>query len=734
MNQANQKNLQDNIKKVLNLFSIGKVQEALKKVEALKDNHPNNALLFNISGVCLKALGQLDSAISHFKVALEIKPNYFEVSFNLALTLKQSGNLSEAVKNFRIAIRNKPDYPEAHANLADTLKQLGHFQDAIISYKKTLSIRPNFAEAHNNLGNIFMEINQPNDAKICFERAVEIKPNFAQALNNIGNIMRGFGQIDNAYKFYLKAAKLEPNFAEVLNNLGIILVELGQHHLAIDYYSNAIAKKNNFAEAHANLGSAYKRIKKLNNAIESFQKANKLNPKLNFIFGDLVNTKMNLCLWKDLSRELEDLEIKINNNEKTIRPFPSLALIVNPTTQKKVAEIFAKDRFHQSSNVSKLAPNPKDKRVRIGYFSPDLRNHAVASLISELFEIHDREQFEVHAFYFGPDTDDEMNLSIKSAVDFYYDIRSLGHKEVATLAREIKLDIAVDLCGYTQDCRPEIFAERAAPIQISYLGYPGTMGAKFIDYIIADRIIIPEKNQKFYTEKIIYMPNSYQVNMSKKNITDETFSRQELGLPISDFVFCCFNNTFKITPSIFSSWMQILLKVDKSVLWLYKTNDSVATNLKKEASKFGINPNRLVFAHYKPGIDNFSNRIKLADLFLDTLPYNAHTMASDTLRMGVPVLTCMGETLASRVAASLLHASNMPELVTENKDEYVSMAIELASNRAKYKEIKDKLLKNIPISPLYDSSLFARNLETAFKKTYEKSQNKQKTDHIFVTN
>lgn len=732
MTKVNQNPPNESVKEILNLYSTGKVKQAFKKVEILKNNHPSNALLFNISGICLKGLGEFDEAISHFKAALEINQNYFEVNFNLGLTFHQIGDLNEAVKHFKIAIGHNPDYAEAHANLANTLKQQGHIEDAIFSYKKAVSIRPTYAEAHNNLGNIFLDNNQVDDARISFERAVSVKPDFAEALNNLGNIMRDYGQLDKAYKLYLKAANIKPSFAEVQNNLGIILMELGQHSLAIDYYSNAISKKYNFAEAHANLGNAQKRLKKLNEAIECFQQAIEINPTINYVLGDLINSKMNLCLWHDHTMEIKELEKKINNNEKVIRPFPSLAFIVNPKTQKKIAEIFAKTRFSPSNNLALLKHSSKINKIRVGYFSPDFRNHAVSSLISELFQLHDRAKFEIHAFYFGPNTNDDMNHKIKSSVDFYHEVRLLGHKEVAMLARKNKIDIAVDLCGYTQDCRPEIFAERAAPIQISYLGYPGTMGTKFMDYIIADRIIIPEKNQKYFSEKIIYMPNSYQVNMSKKDLTPENITRKELGLPNSNFVFCCFNNTYKITPSIFECWMQILKNVNHSVLWLYCTNDNVALNLKNEAVKCGVNADRLVFASYKPEINNFSNRIKLADLFLDCLPYNAHTMASDTLRMGVPVLTCMGETLASRVAASLLHAVNVPELVTKTKEEYVSLAIELGTNRGKFKNVKEKLLKNVSHTPLYNSKLFATHLETAFKKTYYASQNKQSIDNIYI--
>ena len=286
--------------------------------------------------------------------------------------------------------------------------------------------------------------------------------------------------------------------------------------------------------------------------------------------------------------------------------------------------------------------------------------------------------------------------------------------------------------GYTQNCRPKIFAGRSAPIQINYLGYPGTMGARFIDYIIADQIIIPQEYQKHYSEKIIYMPGCYQANSSKKTITEFSISRNDIGLPKSGFIFCCFNSSYKINPDVFKSWMRILCEVDNSFLWLFDNNGIISKNLKLEAQKLGVDKNRLIFASYKPGTSNFSNRIKHADLFLDSMPYNAHTMASDTLRMGVPVLTHMGESFASRVAASLLEAVKIPELVTNSKEGYESVAIKLANNPEKLKNIKDKLQRNLSVSNLYKSQLFTKNLEDAYFKIYEKSQNGEKTDHIYL--
>jgi predicted O-linked N-acetylglucosamine transferase (SPINDLY family) len=325
-----------------------------------------------------------------------------------------------------------------------------------------------------------------------------------------------------------------------------------------------------------------------------------------------------------------------------------------------------------------------------------------------------------------------MNLRIKEAVDHFHDVLTMVHKDAAMLARSVELDIAVDLGGYTQNARTEIFAMSAAPIQVCYLGYAGTMGTDYMDYLIADRTVIPEEKQHHYSENIAYLPNSYMVNNSKIKLSERVFKRREVGLPINGFVFCCFNNHYKITPSIFIGWMRILSQVDGSVLWLSEAKSTAVNNLKKEAKINGVDPNRLIFAPFLTFKEDHLNRIQLADLFIDTLPFNAHVTASDALRMGLPVLTCIGSSFASRVAASLLNAVNLPELITTTQEQYESLAIELATNPEKLKIIKDKLVDNLPTAPLYDTPLFTRHLESAYLTMYDRYQHGLDPDHIYV--
>ena len=473
-------------------------------------------------------------------------------------------------------------------------------------------------------------------------------------------------------------------------------------------------------------------LKQLNEALVSFDRAIILKSDLDYILGVLLHTKMNLCLWDDFPNRLNELTKKINSSEKVITPFALLALIDDSEIQRKNTETLVNNKLRKSHTLPKIERYPKHKKIRIGYFSADFRIHPVSDLIVELFEIHDRNRFEVYAFSFGPDTKDEMNLRIKEGVDHFHDVLTMSHKDTAMLARSLELDIAVDLGGYTQHARTEIFALSAAPIQVLYLGYAGTMGTDYMDYLIADCTVIPKDKQHYYSEKIVYMPNTYMVQDSKMKLSERVFTRTDFGLPIDGFVFCCFNNHYKITPSIFIGWMRILSQVDGSVLWLSDTNSTAVNNLKKEVKKHGIDPNRLIFAPRLNLKEDHLSRIQLADLFIDTLPFNAHVTASDALRMGLPVLTCIGSSFASRVAASLLNAVNLPELITTTQEQYESLAIELATKPEKLEIIKNKLAKNLSTAPLYDTPLFTRHLESAYLTMYERYQQGLEPSHIYV--
>jgi predicted O-linked N-acetylglucosamine transferase (SPINDLY family) len=377
--------------------------------------------------------------------------------------------------------------------------------------------------------------------------------------------------------------------------------------------------------------------------------------------------------------------------------------------------------------IPKRAPHGK---IRVGYFSADFREHPVASLLAELIETHDRSRFEVIAFSFGPEAPDEMRKRLARAFDRFLDVQGKSNLEIASLARSLSLDIAVDLGGYTHGNRANMFALRAAPLQVSYIGYLGTMGAGYMDYLIADPTIISPADQRHYSEKILYLP-SYQANDSKRRIADHVFTRKELDLPGTGFVFCCFNTTYKITPATFAGWMRISTSVEGSVLLLYADTAAVVSNLRNEARRSGVDADRLVFGKRLP-IPEYRARYRAADLFLDTLPYNAGTTASDALWTGLPVLTCVGKTFAGRVAASLLQAIQVPDLITYTQERYEELAIELATHPQRLVEIKKRLADNRLTKPLFDTSLFTKHLEAGYTSIHARYQANLPPDHIHV--
>ena len=718
------------INTVLALYSNGQINAALDAAKTLIETYPNDSLLFNICGICYKSMGKLNKAVKSFENALAIKPTYAEVYYNLGVTFQELNQLNAAVNNYEKALIIKPDYANACNNLGVIFNKLNQNDDAVKILKKALAIKPDFADASNNLGIALKNLGQVDAAVKSYKKALAIKPNYAEAHNNLGNALKNLGQLDIAIKCYEKAFTIKPNYAEAHNNLGIILKQLGQLNSAVKCHEKALTIKPNYAEAYYNRGNALIGLKRLDEALANYERAIVLKPDIDFILGDLLHLRMGLCIWDDLPRQLDELKNKINKNEKVSHPFPILTLIDDPQIQRKTAEILINNKYQKNHDLPEIDQYSRHEKIRVGYFSADFREHPVSSLTAELYEIHDRNQFEIHAFSYGPDTKDKMNLRIKAGVDHFHEVSEMSHKDVAMLSRSLEIDIAVDLGGHTQNARTEIFAMAVAPIQASYIGVLSTMGADYYDYLVAGQGMIPEKNQKYFTEKIVYLP-SYQVNDSKEILPEITFTRKELGLPEKGVIFCCFNNTFKIMPTVFDSWARILKDVKESVLFIYVDNEMAKINLTKEIIMRGVDPSRLIFGGRLPRPEYLA-RYRVADLFLDTRPYNAGTTASDALRMGLPVLTLEGSSFNSREAASIIRSLNLPELITSSEKEYETLAVELGNDPEKLKFIKEKLASNLSTAPLYDTPLFTKNLESAFAQMYERYQQGLEPNHIYV--
>ena len=640
--------------------------------------------------------------------------------FKEAMNFHKNGELKKANDLCLEVLKKEP-------NNFDILHLLGVIAFKNKNYKisydflnKAVKINPDNAESHNNLGIVFKKLNKFDDALKSWNQSIKIKPDFIQAYNNRGLILSELNQLDSALENYSKMITIYPNLAEAYNNRGNILNKLNRLDEAISNYSKAIFINPNFAEAYYNRGVIQKDLNLYEDAHESYKEALKLKPNLDFLLGSLIFIKLNLCEWKSFDENLKKLEEDIFEGNKSLTPFSSLLFYNSSSLQKKVAEVYLKAKYVSKSILKYSNKIQKNKKIRIGYYSADFREHVMSDLLIHLFEEHDKSKFELIGFSFIPGKPDQMHTRIKKAFNQFFDVSLKTDKEIAQLSSDQKIDVAVDLMGFTTHNRIGIFTEPCAPIKVNFLGYPGTLGANH-NYIIADKILIPKKNQNDYWEKIVYLPDSYKLDHSTRKVSNKIFTKEELGLPKSSFVFCCFNNNFKITPNVFNIWMSILKKVKNSVLWLMIKGDNltVKKNLKKEALKRGIEADRLIFASRMPLPDHLA-RLKLADLFIDTIPYNAHTTASDGLWVTLPVLTCCGESFSSRVAASMLNAIGLNELITYNDQEYEDLAVELATNSKKLKKIKGKLDKNRLTKPLFDTKAFTKNLESSYSLMYKK--------------
>ena len=735
--------------------------EAFKR--AIKIN-PNFAEVHNNLGNTYKELGKLEEAISCYELAINsdaVYPVYFN---NLGIVLTELKQFDRATLTFQSSLDINPDYPDTHNYLGNLLKEQGRFDEASGRYKKALSIDPNNFDAHNNLGNTQRELDLVDDAIRSYENAIEINQFFPEAHNNLGSILKEIKRYDDALNNYQKAIQLNPNYVECLNNFGVIFFELGESDKALEYYQKALEINPDYAytwgnigivyfnkfdivnsikfykkaisldplmiEAHLNLGICFKIKGEFNDALNSYASAISINPDADFLLGSTLNTMMLLCSWAEVIDRTNEIKNKIDNSELVMLPFEFMALTDDPLRLKKITQIYAEKNYPRLDTLPKLEIYPAHKRIKLGYFSADFRSHPVTTLTAQLYEMHDRKRFEVHAFSFGRNTNDDMNLRIRKGVDYYHDVVDSSDKDIALLSRSLEIDIAIDLGGFTEGCRTKIFAMSAAPIQLSYIGYLGTLGTDYYDYLIADEIIIPKENQKHYSEKIIYLP-SFQVNDSIKPKIKNQIKRKDFGLPDKNFIFCCFNNTFKITPNVFNSWSRILSKVDDSLLMIFVENPSSRSNLLTEMQKRGVKADRLIFADKLSRIE-FLERNTVVDLFLDTFPYNAATTASDSLRMGLPVLTLSGSSFASRVGASLLTAVGMPELITNDQDDYESVAVDLASNPNKMNSIKKKLARNLENAPLFNTKDFTLQIEKSYAEIYEKNKLGLEPDHIYI--
>lgn len=652
-------------------------------------------------------------------------PKDYAQGVEAVLDLYEQGRLGEALDKIRLLIDFHPGQPDLHNLAGAVLAGVGQPDRAVEAYDRALAIQPDYAEAHANRASALIGLKRYDEALASCDRAIALFPDSAQALSNRGIALKHLGRIEEALESYDKAVRLMPNSAEIHYNRGNALLGPKTLEHAIAAYDRAIALRPTYVDALANRGHALRDLNRCDEALDSYGRAVALKPDYQEALAQLAFQKARMCDWHGVP------EISaIGTGTEAISPYALIVLDDDPARNLTRARTYVADKFGDSAPRSIPAP-ARSGPIRIGYFSTDFHDHAVMFQLARLFELHDRNRFSVHAFSYGAPQSSPMRTRLEGAFDVFHDVHGVGGKEIAALARREGIDIAIDLMGYTGLGLPGILAQRAAPVQISYIGYPGTMGAPFVDYLIADETLIPDAQRQHYAEKIIYLPETYQANDDTRPISDRTMSRAELGLPETGFVYCCFNNNFKIGPAEFDIWMRLLAQVEGSVLWLLQSNIWMEGNLRREAAARGIDPARLVFAPYMTHADHLA-RLRHADLFLDCFTCNAHATASDALWAGVPVLTVPGRAFAARAGASVVRAIGLPELAAATREEYERLARELATDPGRLADLKRIIAANRTSTALFDSERFTRHIESAFELAYDRHRNGLEPDHIHV--
>jgi predicted O-linked N-acetylglucosamine transferase (SPINDLY family) len=706
---------------------LPQAEKAYQQILQANPQHPDALYLF---GVLAYQVGQFAVAVQLIEQSLRLRPDFAEAYSTRGSALNALQQFPAAVESFDQAIRLDPGFAQAWNNRGNALHGLRQEQDALGSFDHAILLRPDYAEAFVNRGNVYAALLQFPEAIASFDRAIEIDPQFAKAYNYRGATLARLQLYQQALVSFNQALLLQPDYAEAFLNRANALRELEQYQPALESFDLALAIQPDFADAYSARGKLLLFLRRYPQALADFDRALELKPDMDSLRGIRLHTRRILCDWQGADTDYRQMETLIARGEQAADPFVLLALSDSPALQLQCAQTFVRNLYPARPTAPFVRRARRDK-IRIGYFSADFREHAISYLLAEVFERHDRSQFEVVGFSFGPETQDAAARRVSAAMDQFLDVRPLLPQQIAQRSRELGIDIAVDLMGFTQNCRPAIFAERAAPVQVNYLGYPATMGAAFMDYILADATVIPEADRRHYTEKVVSLQDTFQANDSTPQISSAQTTRAAQGLPAQGFVFCCFNASSKIGPATFDLWMRILDRVPGSVLWLFADNPDAVANLRRQAAQRGVAAERLIFAEHVPLADHIA-RQRLADLFLDTLPFNAGATATPALQAGLPLLTCSGGTFAGRMAASLLRAIDLPELIAATPEAYESLAVELALNPTRLLAIRDKLARNRATTPLFDTARFTRNLEAAYTAMLARYDANLPPDHIHI--
>lgn len=734
----------------------GRYAKAAEHLHRVAELQPADAAAWRRLGDAQFAAGEYASAAETFRRAIELEPRHPRAHNNLGRALAMLGRTDAAIESYRQAIAMDPKYAIAHSNVGIALTSRGEHQQALLCHERAIALKPDFAEAHCNRGNALLRLKQMEAALEAHIRALALEPGNAAYRCNCGIALLDLRRPESALEYFSEALRAQPHYLPALNGCGHALGQMRRLEEGLAYYERAIAlapddmdsrsykagillDMERFDEAIGVCDDVLKRwpaapaalmfrglslyfLMRVQNdeAAACFERLLQSDPEHPYALGYLLHATHNSCDWSSVARVDEALAA-IAADKRVITPFALMALTDSADIQLKCAQNYVR-HMHPEGNSRLWNGEPRsNEKIRVAYISGDLREHALSYLMTGVFEKHDRERFEIIAVSFQPPAATPFGARVLQSVDLFLEVKEKSHREIAQLLYDMRIDIAVDLMGHTRGGRLNIFGHRPTPVQVSYLGYPGTTGAPYLDYILADEFVIPPQLREFYSEQVVYLPDTFQANDDRRPRADNPPSRSEAGLPEEAFVFCAFNNLYKISPAVFDIWCRLLLECPGSVLWLVGRSESARSHLADEARARGVDPERLIFAGDAPYPEHLA-RMACADLFLDTFPYCAGTTASDALWAGLPLVTRCGESFASRMAGSLLKTSGLPELITSSAEEYEQLALKLANDADRLTALRARIAAGRSSNPLFDTRRFCRNLEAAYVTMLERSQ------------
>ena len=710
------------LQNALRLRRAGKFAEAAEIYTEILRADPRHFEAMHALGIVRYQCGELENAEQLIAEAVRINPRASDALYNRGSLLLRLERLNEALASFSEALAVKPDYAEALGNRGTTFMRLGRYQEALADFHKLVDLKPGIAEAWNNLAGALLKSHRYEEAHTSYGKALAIKPDHVGAQKHRGAVSLALKNYADALADADRALACDAQDAETWQLRADALAELNRREEALASYSRMLAIRPHSLNALYNRANNLMALRRFEEAARDYGEVVRIRPDYRYAPGNLAFSKLCSCDWDGFAQADKSIRLGIRAGRPVAAPFQALLFSDTAEDARTAAHLWVSREYPAALHPLWQGDLYRHEKIHLAYLSANFHDHAVARLIAGVLEHHDRTRFEITAVSFGPDDKGLLRNRLIRACVRFIDVQSQTAEQIARLLRQMEIDVAIDLMGFTEASRPGILAHRPAPVQVNYLGYPGTMAADYMDYVIADDIVIPKHHESSYSEKVVRLPHSYLPGDDKRAIAERLPSRTEANLPEYGFVFCCFNNNYKFTPAMFDVWMRLLRGLEDSILWLSQTSPGTRHNLQREAEARGIATHRLVFASYVPEDKDHLARLSLADLFLDTIPYNAHATASDALWAGVPVLTMAGDSFPGRVAASLLHAIGMPDLIAPSLKDYEQLALTLARDPNRLAAVKAKLARNRLTGGLFDTKNFARDLETAYAAIWDRSQ------------